>query len=257
MIKNPDDLLKHNTKDIDYHRLIAEEYDEIVVSPRVTLNDITLNKFTNHLNKGNLMLDLGCGTGHATLRFSRYYKSCIAVDHSLEMLEMAKRNAENQNIHNVKFIRSDVFDYISNCEKFDAVFCIGFLHHLLPSTHNQLISKLKKILNPGGTLFISEPRKMGAYSVPEKISEWNESSIAPRLQYSCDAIEPDEEHIDENELLTILKNFDFSVVKKSYHWEIFPQTSKPSFIEKLKMKALNWQYGSTGNVLSILVKNQL
>lgn len=248
------DLSTHNIKDIEYHKLIAKEYDAVVVSPRVTLNDVALSKFIRHLKPGKVMLDLGCGTGHATLRFSHLYDKCIAVDHSPEMLDVAKKNIQSANIQNVEFICDDVFDYISRCQKVDAIFCIGFIHHLLPSTHHELVLRLEKLLNPGGTLFISEPRKILNTSVPQKISEWNSSSIAPNLHYSCDAQEPDEEHIDENELLAILKKFNLNAIKKTHHWEIFPRTLSPSFIEKLNMKYLNWRYGNTGNVLSVLLK---
>ena len=89
------DLSTHNIKDIEYHRLIAKEYDAVVVSPRVTLNDVTLSKFIRHLQNGKIMLDLGCGTGHATLRFSHLYDKCIAVDHSPEMLDVAKKNIQS------------------------------------------------------------------------------------------------------------------------------------------------------------------
>ena len=199
----------HNIKDIEYHKLIAKEYDAVVVSPRITLNDVTLSKFKRHLRRGKKMLDLGCGTGHATLRFSHMYEKCISVDHSPEMLDVAKQNIQSANIHNVEFICDDVFDYISKCQKVDAIFCIGFIHHLLPSSHHELVLRLEKLLNPGGTLFISEPRKMSNALVPQKISDWNASSIAPSLHYSCDAKEPDEEHVDENELLVILKKFNY------------------------------------------------
>ena len=114
--------------------------------------------------------------------------------------------------------------------------------------------RLEKLLNPGGTLFISEPRKMSNALVPQKISDWNASSIAPSLHYSCDAKEPDEEHVDENELLVILKKFNLNTIKKTYHWEIFPRTPRPSFVEKLNMRYLNWRHGDAGNVLSILLK---
>jgi len=65
------------------------------------------------LNVVKKMLDLGCGTGHATLRFFNMYDKCISVDHSPEMLDLAKQNIQSANIHNVEFICEDVFDYIS------------------------------------------------------------------------------------------------------------------------------------------------
>lgn len=126
------ELSTHNIKDIEYHRQIAEEQDTVVVSPRVTLNNVILSKF---------------------------------------------------------------------------------IRHLLPSTHHELILRLGKSLNPGGTLFISEPRKIVNTSLPQKISEWNSSSIVPNLYYSCDAREPGEEHIDENKFLTISKKFNLNIIK--------------------------------------------
>jgi SAM-dependent methyltransferase len=251
-------LSDHNKKDMFYHKLIAKEYDDVVVAPRIILNDITYSKFCRHIINftRNSALDLGCGSGHATLRFSEYFDTVLAVDHSSEMLEVAKENIKAAKILNCEFICDDAFSFLEKTSRrFDAIFCIGFIHHLLPSTHTRLLQKLDELLNPGGVLFISEPIKIPKNDIPEKISSWN--AAAPVLNYSCQAVEPDEDHVDEDILLRIIRGLNYTVVKKTYHWEIFPHTLNPSFLEKLKMRLLNWKFGATGNVLSILVRKDI
>jgi SAM-dependent methyltransferase len=78
------------------------------------------------------MIDLGCGTGHASLRFARKFQSVVAVDHSHAMLQMAAQNLRSAGIGHVEIVQQDVLDFLRGrpAASADAVFCVGFLHHL-------------------------------------------------------------------------------------------------------------------------------
>ncbi len=74
-------------------------------------------------NKSNLsILDLGTGSGAIALAIAknRPQANVIGVDASNGALEVAKKNAENLNIHNVEFALSDWFENLAN-QRFDVI----------------------------------------------------------------------------------------------------------------------------------------
>jgi release factor glutamine methyltransferase len=68
------------------------------------------------------ILDLGTGTGAIALAIAKHrpQANVTALDASQASLNIAVENAENLNIHNVKFILSDWFSALSD-EKFDVI----------------------------------------------------------------------------------------------------------------------------------------
>jgi ubiquinone/menaquinone biosynthesis C-methylase UbiE len=97
-----------------YHNTIASQYDAVVVSPRRIINDAIFSTCAKQLSPGRVMLDLGCGTGHATLRFGRMFESIVAVDHSRAMQNEAGRNFELAGIRNVEVVNQDVLTFLKN-----------------------------------------------------------------------------------------------------------------------------------------------
>lgn len=63
---------------------------------------------------GENVLDLYCGTGAISLYISRYVKSILGVEMNDEAIQMAKENAELNNVTNCEFVSSDVKEYLSN-----------------------------------------------------------------------------------------------------------------------------------------------
>jgi SAM-dependent methyltransferase len=66
-----------------------------------------------------IILDLGCGTGgHALILARRGYK-VVGIDRSQDMIDIAKRKAENENL-SIEYIKGDITGIDLN-RKFDAV----------------------------------------------------------------------------------------------------------------------------------------
>ena len=123
---------QHAQKDILYHEVIASEYDSVVVAPRAVVNDFVFSLCDAFIHPGRTMLDLGCGTGHASLRFGKMFQSVVAVDHSHAMLQVARQNLHTVGINHVEIIQQDVLSFLRSRHSLsaDAIFCIGFFHHL-------------------------------------------------------------------------------------------------------------------------------
>ncbi|NOU24062.1 MAG: peptide chain release factor N(5)-glutamine methyltransferase [Methylotenera sp.] len=85
-----------------------------------TLVEAALAKILNNTNLS--ILDLGTGTGAIALAIAKNCPqvSITAVDASNAALEVAKKNAQNLNIHNVEFVLSNWFNNLSN-QRFDVI----------------------------------------------------------------------------------------------------------------------------------------
>ena len=110
--------------------------------PNYDLND---NKATI-LNKGNKnflarkfkdfvgfkkkVLEVGCGTGQLSMYFSiGTNNEIVALDPTLESLNLADKFAKENNIKNVKLVNADIFDDVLQKNYFDFIWTNGVLHH--------------------------------------------------------------------------------------------------------------------------------
>ena len=69
------------------------------------------------------------------------------------MLEIAQGKADANNVKNITFERSDIDEFSVSDQTFDAVLGLSILH-LLENEKEEVISKVHKMLKPGG---ISSP----------------------------------------------------------------------------------------------------
>lgn len=97
--------------------------NENVLTPRndsEILIEAVLSNY-NNMQKGLKILDLGTGSGCLILSLLKMYKNAsgLAVDISEKALKVAKQNAENLKINNIKFLKNNWNDNIE--DKFDII----------------------------------------------------------------------------------------------------------------------------------------
>ena len=106
--------------------------------------------FISFLSKGNLILDVGCGTGIKAKYLIDHGLKVIGIDFSDKMIEIAKRENPAGD-----FRVLDLKDISKIQEDFDAVFAQAVLLHIpkneAESTLKSLIAKLK----PSGYLYVA------------------------------------------------------------------------------------------------------
>ena len=103
--------------------------DKITISEKGNKNYLA-NKFKKFVGYNKSVLEVGCGTGQLSIYFSTGNNNLIvALDATLESLKIAKDFANKNNINNIEFVNTDIFDDVlaENC--FDFVWCNGVLHH--------------------------------------------------------------------------------------------------------------------------------
>ena len=64
------------------------------------------NNLKQQLNKSDILLDYGCGTGTISIEIANHVKEIRAIDISNKMLDIAKRKACEHNIKNIDFIQT-------------------------------------------------------------------------------------------------------------------------------------------------------
>lgn len=93
-------------------------------------------------NKNKVLLDLGCGTGRWTKRFSKNYKKTIGIDYSEEMIKLSKKNLRG----NINYILGDMYNLhnLVGNEKFDVIVSLFSLQY--SKNVNELSNLFKKVL---------------------------------------------------------------------------------------------------------------
>ncbi len=129
----------------------AERYSERPVADEATYQK-KLEITREYLNPESQVLELGCGTGSTAISHAPYAKHVVATDISLEMIEIARGRARENNVDNVTFERSSVDEFAAASESFDVVLGLNLLHLL--EDKDAAIEKIYKMLRPGG-VFVS------------------------------------------------------------------------------------------------------
>ena len=102
------------------------------------------------LDKGERLLDIGCGDGTLGYFAKNKYKEVYGIDISKEALKIAKKRGiivEKVNLNEEKLPFEN--------EYFDAVTCLDVIEHVFEP--RDLIKEINRVLKRGGSLVISTP----------------------------------------------------------------------------------------------------
>ena len=105
-------------------------------------------------NKEHIVLDVGCGAGHGSNLLSKKYKKVYGVDISPDAIEYAKNNWASDNI---EFVVGSAMDIPFPDSTFDTISAFEVFEHL--SDWRKFLSELRRVLKPGGVVYISTPNK--------------------------------------------------------------------------------------------------
>jgi len=130
----------------DYNE-IAEEFSKTRSGPWPEIQFV----FDHYLQKGDKVLDLGCGNGRFLPAIRERGGRYFGIDNSTELIKIAQSRYPNEN-----FQVADALDLPFANNFFDQVYCIAVLHHI-PSKDLRLkaLKQIKKVLKPGGNLILT------------------------------------------------------------------------------------------------------
>ena len=133
----------YDKKISDYKKLISKE-----------LKDTNLHIFMNMIESGGKVLDLGCGTGSASLELSKRGFLPFPVDASLEMIKVVEA------LLKIK-ARKISFDEIDEHNFYHAIWANFSLLHITKNKFSDILKILFSALKEKGILFFSLKRGVG------------------------------------------------------------------------------------------------
>ncbi len=105
-----------------------------------------------YLDKNNVVLDYGCGTGTTACEVANDVKEIYGINISTKMIEISKGKAAEKNIENITFAEGSIFDVELKKESFDRILAFNMLH-TIPNPKD-VVQRIDELLKPNG-LFIS------------------------------------------------------------------------------------------------------
>jgi len=126
--------------DLTAERTAAEWYDNQVLEPLI-------RRFVAYLPERPLILDLGCGPGHESMRLHRHGAEVVGIDFSPECIRIARERCPE--------CRFELFDFRRLDErwgKFHGIFAAGSLIHIGYDELPDLLVRLASVTKPGGYL---------------------------------------------------------------------------------------------------------
>ncbi len=103
---------------------------------------------------GKNILDIACGEGYGVYLLSKKAAQVTGIDIDHATIEKARAKYKASNI---TFKQGSVLAIDAGNAVFDMVTCFETLEHT--DEHDKLLAELKRVLKPGGILFISTPEK--------------------------------------------------------------------------------------------------
>src|SRR4051794_28010496 len=126
---------------------VAEIYDRARPGyPERIFDDLTE---VARLGPGARVLEVGCGTGKATVPLARRGYAVTAVELRAELAAVARRNLENHS--NATVVVADFEEWPPPTEPFDAVVAATAWHWIDPTMR---VEKAARALRPGGSVAV-------------------------------------------------------------------------------------------------------
>jgi tRNA (cmo5U34)-methyltransferase len=171
----------------DDHSKAYDEYQLAVVPCYVDMLDLVARTCRRYLGNKPKILDLGCGTGNASVALLKRYPpqgvSIFLIDGSKHMVEIAREKVNLASPGSVIGSRVadfsvDGWDEGLSSEGFDAVISTLVLEHLPFESYKKVLDSCYRLLKPGGWLIAVE----GYEEEDSDMQQWFNEEMEQRRQ---------------------------------------------------------------------------
>ncbi|KAF2867892.1 S-adenosyl-L-methionine-dependent methyltransferase [Massariosphaeria phaeospora] len=138
------------------------------------------------------ILDIGCGPGTITVDLASRVPqgSVLAIDPSADVIEKARKHAEEKGITNVRFEVGDVFEWQKLEGVKEGAFDIVHAHQVLQHLQDPLgaLKAMKRLTKPGGIVAIRDVDFANTNWYPELpgLRKWLDLYLAVARSLGCD-----------------------------------------------------------------------
>jgi len=106
------------------------------------------------LDYDDILLDVGCGEGHFTNKYSSKFSLTIACDISNRAIERARKSYQH-----IAFFPHDIREPIENFKgKIGTIVCSEVLYYFNPTEQKRVAKNIVSLLKPGGKLVVCVSR---------------------------------------------------------------------------------------------------
>jgi len=172
----------------------AEAFQEsdLATAPDHYYREMEVGRILSHLSDGEAILDVGCGNGYSTLRFSKALPSSriIGIDYSESMIRHAKGAlAKSDLASRIEFLVSNVLsltlDPSINNKRFDTIISERCLINLQNwEEQRTALLQMKELMNRGGRIVLTENTQEGLANLNSLRGQFGLPSIAVRWHNS-------------------------------------------------------------------------
>ncbi len=148
----------------EYYKKRAAEFDEVYTRPERQKDIQLLTEFLKHSLAGKNVLEIACGTGFWTQKYSADAASVLATDYNNEVLRVA-RSKDYLN-PNIRFVTDDAYSLNKVTTKANACYAGFWLSHVEKSKRNSFLRTLHEHLEPGSTVIFADNLYVDGNSTP-------------------------------------------------------------------------------------------
>jgi len=133
----------------------------------------------SHLETGQKVLDLGCGTGTLTIKIKQFLPQIdlFGLDGDLSVLQIARDKADTAGV-DIKWEKGLAYDLPYPTASFDRVVSVLMIHHLTAPNKIKAFQEVFRILKPGGEFHLldfGKPTSLGMHLISIPIVRMEEA----------------------------------------------------------------------------------
>lgn len=139
------------------------------------------------LKKTDVLLDVGCASGHQVFRAAPMCAKAIGIDVASDFIKTAQEFAQTNHVSNVEFVCYDggTLPYVS--DMFDKLICSEVIEHV-PDEHS-FIEDVIRVVKPGGLLILTVPNWNSRGTLYKRIMNgFRPFPFQPITEFSMEAI---------------------------------------------------------------------
>jgi ubiquinone/menaquinone biosynthesis C-methylase UbiE len=120
------------------------------------------------LKPGMHVADIGCGPGVVTCFMAGHIGGnglAVGIDSDTEQLKVAREESAAKGLHNIRFVKENVYSLGVGPDSFDLVYARSLISHLQQPL--EAIKEMRRIIKPGGVLVCEDIDMTSIYSEPQ------------------------------------------------------------------------------------------
>ena len=163
---------------------LASQYDEEVKAYDSHVHDVIFGMSFEFVRADEKLLDIGVGTGLASIQFAKVGLKVFGLDSSKEMMAVCLSKSFTEELKKCDITREPI-PYKDRC--FDHIVCCGVLHFIRDL--NDVFSEVRRVIRKGGIFAFSIATQETAVSCIEEPTAWEISIFKHSPQYIMELLE--------------------------------------------------------------------